>query len=95
MLSPVVKRSVWLPSDLWDRLGVIAAERRTTRAQIIRIAVEGFLDPAAIDVPNHKRIAELCEFNQLVMDLLVKRDFPDMREEILDVLDQRLGEFHA
>lgn len=95
MLSPICKRSVFLPTEVWDRLNVIAAEQRVSRAQVIRTALENFLEHGSPTGPNHKRVAELCEFNQLVLDLLVQRDFPDRREEILDVLDKRIGQFHG
>lgn len=95
MHSSVIKSSVFLPAEAWDRLGVISAERHTSRAQLVRTAVEYFLERDTAGRPNHKRVAELCEFNQLVLDLLVQRDFADRREEILDVLDQRIGQYHG
>lgn len=95
MLSPVCKRSVYLPLEVWDALGVMASQRGTSRAQVIRAALENFVEFSSPTGPNHKRLAELCEFNQLVLDLIVKRDFSDRREEILDVVDERIGQYHG
>lgn len=95
MTSSLLKCSVYLTPEAWDQVSREAASRGIRNAQLIRIAVDQFLNPSSTGRANHTRIAELCEFTQLVMDLVVKRDFPGYRDEILSVLDHRLGEFHV
>ena len=91
----VVKRTVCLSADTWKQLDAIASQSGSSRSEVVRLAVFHYLDFHAGRGANPNRLAELAEFNQLVLDQILKRDFADLREQVLDAVDKRLGKFHG
>ena len=84
-----------LPASLAERLDAYAAASGSTKSEVIRAAVDQYLGFHAGRGANPNRVAELCEFNQLVLDLILRRDFPDKREAVMDALNSRLDKYHV
>ena len=87
--------SLKFPEDLLERLADFAGGTGVTKAEHIRAAVAQYLDFHAGKAANLQRLAELSEFNQLVLDQLIRREFPDLRDKILDAVDERMEKFHG
>lgn len=95
MSERLKKHTVYLTDPIWRRLLDIANALGQSPSEFIRHAVEQHLEFHAGRGANPNRVAELAEFNQLVLDQILKRDFPDLREKVLDAVDTRLGKFHG
>lgn len=87
--------SLKFPEDVLERLSDFASGTGVTKAEHIRAAVAQYLDFHSGKAANLQRLAELSEFNQLVLDQLIRRDFPDLRDKILDAVDERMEKFHG
>lgn len=95
MSKSLKKHTVYLTDEIWNRLLVDAERLGQNPSAYIRIAVESFLDFHNGHGANPIRVAELAEFSQLVLDQLMQRQFPELREPILDAVSDRLGKFHG
>jgi hypothetical protein len=87
------KHTVYLTDGIWQQL-------TSCRTRTEPFGVHACCRGTTSDVPsgrgaNPNRVAELAEFNQLVLDQILRRDFPDLREQVLDAVDKRLGKFHG
>lgn len=89
------RQSVSLPATVHNELTTLADNLGVSRSEIVRLAVDHYLAFHAGRGANPNRVAELAEFNQLVLDQILRRDFPDLREQVLDAVDKRLGKFHG
>jgi predicted transcriptional regulator len=87
--------SLRIPADVLERLSDFADGSGATKAEHIRAAIVQYLDFHTGKAANLQRLAELAEFNQLVLDQLVRRDFPDLREKLLDAVEDRMEQFHG
>jgi hypothetical protein len=87
--------SLKFPEDVLERLTEFASGTGVTKAEHIRAAVVQYLDFHSGKAANLQRLAELSEFNQLVLDQLLRRDLPDLRDKILDAVDERMEKFHG
>ena len=94
-MSNVKKRTVCLSTETWNELDLLASSGGASCSEIVRLAVDHYLAFHAGRGANPNRVAELAEFNQLVLDQILRRDFPDLREQVLDAVDKRLGKFHG
>ena len=87
--------SLKFSEGVFQRLTEFAETAGGTKAEHIRAAVSQYLDFHGGKAANMQRVAELCEFSQLVLDQLVRKDFGDLREKILDAVDDRMEKFHG
>jgi hypothetical protein len=92
---PVVVHTIKLSDHVSQLVAEVAGRAGVTKSEVIRSAIEQYLDFHAGRGANPNRLAELAEFNQLVLDQILKREFPDLREQVLDAVDKRLGKFHG
>lgn len=89
------QRSIALPSETWERIRVRAAARQVSQAQFVREAIDFYFELAEGSGANLQRIAELCEFSQLALDRIVRRDFPELLDPILAAVNDRLIAHHG
>ena len=89
------QKSIALPADIWEKIRIRAAAKQITQAQFIRDAIDAYFNLADGNGANLQRIAELCEFNQLVLDRIVRRDFADYHQPILNAVSDRLATHHG
>ncbi|WP_371432877.1 hypothetical protein [Novosphingobium sp.] len=95
MSDRLKKHTVYLTDGIWQQLTREAVARGQNPSEFMRAAVEQHLTFHSGRGANPNRVAELAEFNQLVLDQILRRDFPDLREQVLDAVDKRLGKFHG
>lgn len=91
----MVVHTIKLSDHVSQLVAEVAGRAGVTKSEVIRAAIEQYLDFHAGRGANPNRVAELAEFNQLVLDQILKREFPDLREQVLDAVDKRLGKFHG
>lgn len=91
----MVVHTIKLSEHVTQQIAEVAVRLGVTKSEVIRAAIVHYLEFHAGRGANPNRVAELVEFNQLVIDLILKRDFPDLREKVLDAVDSRLGKFHG
>lgn len=75
-----------------DRL---CAARGMTRTALIRDAVNAYLDPNAGAQANLERMAMMLEFTHVAVDILIRKQAPDRRDEILTTVHERMEMYHA
>lgn len=95
MSTSLSKRSVRLSPETWEKIRQRAASKRISQSEFIRDAIDAYFNLAEGNGANLQRIAELCEFNQLVLDRIVRRDFADYHEPILNAVSDRLATHHG
>ena len=69
-------------------------EKGTTRSAVLRDAVQGYLD-RQLGSPDAKRSAMLCEYTQVAVDVLIREQAPERREEIMATVQDRMERYHA
>ena len=94
-MSDVRRATFRLTAEYAHHLESLAAATGRPRAEIIRKALETYLDNRLEINRSSHRIAQTTEFIQVVMDLIVSRDMPDKRDAILAKVTQRLEQFHG
>jgi hypothetical protein len=79
------------------RLTQACALRGLNRTQLIRNAVNDYIDRGnnAAAPENPKRVAMLREFTQVALDVLIREQAPERREEILATVQDRMEKYHA
>ncbi|MCF8706979.1 hypothetical protein [Rhizorhapis sp. SPR117] len=95
MKTPTRHCSVRLDQAHYDRLIAIAAERGCKPSDVIRTAVHVFLTSANLLTASHRRIARICEFQQLALDIIIREQFPEYRDRIIAETDKRLEQYHG
>lgn len=80
---------------MWQQIRVTAEQRQMTQAQFIQNAVEAYFKLLEGSGANLQRIAELAEFNQLVLDRIARTQFPDLIDPILNAVHDRLVQHHG
>ena len=89
------QRSVSLPDETWELIRVYAKQRRQTPGQFIQFTVDAYFNMLGGSGANFKRIAELTEYNQLALDRIMRRDFPDLIDPLLNAVRERLATHHG
>lgn len=69
--------------------------RGINRTALIRTAVSEYLDRHESVAANFKRIAMMTEFTQLAVDILVREQAPNRREDIVAAVQERMERYHA
>jgi len=87
--------NVRLERTQWDRLSAIAAERKLSVADIIRSALDVFLSSSDLLTASHRRIARISEFQQLALDVIIREQYPELRDRLVAETDKRLVQYHG
>ena len=84
-----------MPASVYDQVDAISRDRGITRNAVIRDAVAQYLTrPVGVSL-DLGRIAMLNEFIQAAVDILIRQQAPDKREEIILTVEQRMERFHG
>lgn len=94
-MSIYLKTSVSLSEDRVRQLDAACTEQGTTRASLIRTAVHEFLDRETGKRTNFGRLAMTSEFTQVAVDILIREQMPERREDILATVQDRMEKYHA
>ena len=94
MNKPVIRTTLAMPADVYSQIDAISRDRGVTRNAVIRDAIGHYLtrnDGSA----SLSRIATTTEFTQAAVDVLLRHQAPETRDEILLTVEQRMGMFHG
>jgi predicted DNA-binding protein len=94
MTMPLRKITIRLPPELWEKIRQRASSKGVTQSDFIRGAIDFYFKFCDDSGVNLQRIAELAEYNQLALYLVARRDFPELIDPILNVVNKRMREFH-
>jgi hypothetical protein len=89
------KRSICLAQETWDRIAVQAKAEGISQSEVARNAIQAYFKMLDGSGANFQRIAELAEFNQLVLDRIARTQFPDLIDPILNAVHDRLVQHHG
>jgi metal-responsive CopG/Arc/MetJ family transcriptional regulator len=95
MAKKFTKITVNLTDDRIQQLDARCAENGTIRSAVIREAVNAYLDGREGGITNFGRIAMTSEFTQVAVDILIREQAPDRRDEILATVEERMEQYHA
>lgn len=95
MSQNFVRTSVLFNADRVAQIDKFCLDSGTTRSALIREAVDAYLDRRSSLPENPKRVAMLREFNQVALDVLIREQAPERREEILATVQDRMERYHA
>jgi metal-responsive CopG/Arc/MetJ family transcriptional regulator len=90
-----LKTSISLSEARVRQLDEVCVERGTTRASLLRDAIHEFLERNSSGSANFKRMAMMTEFTQVAVDILIREQAPDRREDILATVQERMERHHA
>lgn len=76
-------------------LDALANDLGVSRSEVVRLAVIQYLDFRSGRGANPNRVAEVVEFAQLVLDQVLRRDFPEVRDQVIDAVGARMGKYHG
>lgn len=79
----------------WDRLSEIAAEQKLSVADVIRSALNVFLSSSDVLTASQRRLARISEFQQLVLDVILREQYPELRDRLVAETDKRLVQYHG
>ena len=95
MEKAITRMTLAMPADVYDQIDAIARDRGITRTAVIRDAVSAYLLRSVGPSADQRRMATLAEFTQAAVDILIRQQAPDKREEIILTVDQRMERFHG
>jgi metal-responsive CopG/Arc/MetJ family transcriptional regulator len=95
MKTNYLRTTVLLSEARMRQLDEHCAGQGTTRSGIIRDAISSYLDRPSGSDTNFTRIASLSEFTQAAVDILIREQAPDRRDEILATVEERMERYHA
>ncbi|MFZ4748676.1 MAG: hypothetical protein ACOYLK_17635 [Sphingomonas sp.] len=79
------------------RLTQACSLRGVNRTQLICNAVNDYINRGnnAATPENPKRVAMLCEFTQVALDILICEQVPERREEVPATVQDRIERFYS
>ena len=95
MEKAITRITLAMPADVYERIDAIARDRGITRTAVIRDAMTQYLLRSVGPSADQRRMATLAEFTQAAVDILIRQQAPDKREEIILTVDQRMERFHG
>jgi metal-responsive CopG/Arc/MetJ family transcriptional regulator len=95
MIENYLKTSISLSEARVRQLDLICAARGTTRASVIREAIHAYLEHDLRRSVDFKRLAMVSEFTQVAVDILIREQAPERRDDILATVQERMGQYHA
>lgn len=87
--------NVRLERTQWDRLSAIAREQKLSVADIIRSAIDVFLLSSNLVTASQRRLARISEFQQLALDVIIREQYPELRDRLVAETDKRLVQYHG
>ena len=87
--------NIRLERSQWDRLSEIATEQKLSVADIIRSALNVFLSSSDVLTASQRRLARISEFQQLALDVIIREQYPELRDRLVAETDKRLVQYHG
>lgn len=89
-MTETVLITVRLPQPLADAAQAAAAAQKFSRSNLLRIALEHFLDSASGSTEQERRRQFSAEYLFLVADLIVQRQYPDAHTALITEAERRM-----
>lgn len=89
------KRNFRMSNDIWDRVDARAASAGCTPTDIVREALERHLRDAHILDESRRRHLRITEYMQLALDVIVRKEHPEMRDRLIEEADRRMKMHHG
>ncbi|MGF7151940.1 hypothetical protein FHS96_005608 [Sphingomonas zeicaulis] len=87
--------TVRIDSRQADAIEAIAKRTAETPTDVLRRAVDGYLASRDSDAVSERRTARIGEFSHLVLDLIMREQFPEFRERLIAETDRRMEQYHG
>lgn len=87
--------NIRLERSQWERLSAIAREQKLSAADVIRSALDVFLSSSDLLSASHRRLARISEFQQLALDVIIREQYPELRDRLVAETDKRLVQYHG
>lgn len=94
-MTETVLITVRLPQPLADAAQAAAAAQKLSRSNLLRIALEHFLDGVSGSSEQERRRQFSAEYLFLVADLIVQRQYPDAHTALITEAERRMEAFCA
>jgi predicted DNA-binding protein len=88
-------RSIRLDPSHYERLELMATERGTHVAALIRLAVSQFLNGANTLSQSELRDLRVAEYSQIALDIIIRENHPDRRDAMVEETDRRMARYHG
>lgn len=95
MSRSIVRTTVGIPISAHAKIDELSRSRGVPRATVIRDAIADYLSRPNEVTANLARIAMTSEFTQAAVDILIRQQAPEKRDEILLTVEQRMERFHG
>lgn len=90
-----LRATVSFDEAMAERIDKVCSARGISRRAFVRTAIHDFLEREAGSSANLNRIAMMSEFTQVAVDILIREQAPDRREDILATVQERMERYHA
>lgn len=87
--------NIRLERSQWDRLSEIATEQKLSVADVIRSALNVFLSSYDVLTASQRRLARISKFQQLALDVIIREQYPELRDRLVAETDKRLVQYHG
>jgi len=94
-MTDTILISVRLPGPIAKAAQAAADARSVSRSNLLRIAIEHFLDGLAGVSEQDRRRQFSAEYLFLVADLIVQRQYPDVHTALITEAERRMGALHG
>lgn len=95
MKRPTYQRSVRFDQELVSRLENIASVQNRSVADVLRSAIEAYVLNQNALTESQQRQLRVMEFLQLALDVIIREQFPDFRDQIVANTDKRMSQYHG
>lgn len=84
-----------MSSDIWDRVDVRAQVIGCTPTDFVRQAIERHLRDGELLDESRRRHLRVTEYMQLALDVIVRKEHPEMRDRLIEEADRRMKMHHG
>ncbi|WP_200910996.1 hypothetical protein [Sphingomonas sp. Leaf25] len=81
--------------EVFGRFEVEAKRRMLRPSDLMRIAIERFLEFTDGENESAYRHHQISEFSQIALDKIITEQYPQYREQILAETNRRMEKYHA
>lgn len=89
------QKSVALTPETWSEVAALARQSNSTSSDVVRAAVLSYLKFQKSGFWNPNRVAEVAEFNQLVLAEWLTKTAPEEIDAIADAVRERMSKYHG
>jgi hypothetical protein len=87
--------TIRLNHEQWAAVRALAGTNNMTPAEVLRRAVEAYLANHKQGSLSQRRLARIAEYQHLALDVIVREQYPQLRDRIIAETDKRLVQYHG